>query len=467
MKRQRIDVPPLPIEEAALNVVLTSEKATVIAVFSKTDWPFTSEPSIPVVNDAARDIMQPLLETEKKSPVCLSFWNSVSRVGRGENITREDLRLPHSYLRIKYRRVEDDNDISVIITAKRVRDIHDLVSPLQSMEENFVGPRDLQSLIAAVEQDVIQNILGLKDVILGVMQIDQQDRIHLLGSNLNSCQLFQLNSPQQLKGKIVNREESLPFSDLINKHIDPHAEVSKFQHRIPSFPGTFYFCVRRVLPDTYLVLSMRDLHSDSRVPLIMNPSPSKRIWTRAKWDTFVENCIRHIKKNPHYGSTTRQTLPKNIYCYAYTGPSFLPSGNSDGYLWKSSRGAMCSGSLKRTYFYTEDMEGKKLRRRVMWLEDVRGVQMVEYRHFEHHGNMDSVHLLGPSMMDWPSLFDIPLQDKSPIDVITREKRGEGNRSGMPSYVNNIMMSWELQFGQFGLQEEDEYMRLKYLGCPRH
>ncbi|PRP86695.1 hypothetical protein PROFUN_02844 [Planoprotostelium fungivorum] len=471
-----------PMEESALNVVLSSKKATVIAVFRRTDWPFHSEPRLPVINDAAQVLMQSLLDQnpQTKSSACISFWDSVSRVARGENITREEIQLPEAHLSVRYKRIEEE-DITVVITAKRAKENANHRPTSTSTNRKRFQSNDLGALIEAVEEDVIGHILGLQEILLFVVEIGLNNKF--LGGNRNSARLFQLENAQQVRGKTFDLEQSAHFNKAFSQHLNPDTMTSRFPLRMGHSPGLFFFCLRQILPNIYLGLSMGDTNIDVPPPL-HEDTPQKIVWTRAKWDTFMEDCIRHIQNNPQYGSTTRMTLPgessqmmdlkgadafyehgERVFCYAYTGLDFIPSGNSDGYLWRSSRGAICSGNLKRTYFYTEDPKGRKFRRRVMWLEDVRGVQMVEYRHFEHHGNTSSEHLLGPSFMDWSSLFNLPQKhESSPIDSAAtanqniqgdrrvkrgemREDKGEDKPSNdVTSYVNNILTSWELQFG---------------------
>ncbi|PRP82735.1 hypothetical protein PROFUN_09820 [Planoprotostelium fungivorum] len=207
-------------------------------------------------------------------------------------------------------------------------------------------------------------------------------------------------------------------------------------------------------------------------PAEVPPVPTR--WPKSKWDSFIEETLRYVSRNPEHLSLTRLKLPpqflqdpQNVYGYVYGGKeSFLPSGNKDGYIWKSSRVTYHPGSLKRKYFYAQTADGQKLRRRVMWLDNNEKICMVEYGHLVHSGDIDSTKLMGPGCMDWPSLVrSVTLQEShtflssteelhKSIDMAAERTDPLGlSPDNIVSYVNGILHHWASQHHKSREDEE--------------
>ncbi|PRP86604.1 hypothetical protein PROFUN_05242, partial [Planoprotostelium fungivorum] len=501
LKRQRTEEPSPPnvAEETALKIILTSDKATAAIAFPTNG----SRPHVRLANEKASELMSQLLEgSDGTNSTALSFWKSVQSAARGERVTEDEFfHTSGTHLRIKYRRTEVKDETIVIVTAKKVvvkkeagvKTPPPPTTTHSSHETQAESPlNELSSLVNALEEDVVNKVLGNTQMHLSLLQFQDRGVFRYLAVNSELAHFLQVPSPQAIRGKtscdltdpsqlhLTQPSDELNMLltdtailyDQLHCNWNPVTKTSNFAIRFEQFPGATFFCaLREVMSGTYLCMTI--VHNRPlRVPGPRIPSAPllgiPKMWVRNRWDEFVEDCLRYLHTNRKHASEDRIKLPEaflnnseNVYCYAYQGQrGFLPSGDSDGYRWKSSRGAVCAGNLQRKYFYTELPDGRKLRRRVMWLEDIKGLCVIEYRHFTNNGNTEAEHLMAPECMDWPKIIrevssQLSQRFTATVDRIsshfemgeTRVDQAELGSGNVVSYVNGILHNWASEFGR--------------------
>ncbi|PRP76205.1 hypothetical protein PROFUN_15328 [Planoprotostelium fungivorum] len=447
-------------EDTALSVLLSSEKAMVVVGFNN-----NTGCSIRLVNDSAQEILSQLWDNPGYSDDSTrSFWTSVMATAKGEKGRKDELDLFGQPLRIKYRRTEVKGELIVIASAKKMK------------SRDAIFPFELNGLINALEEDVIGKTLGMIEINVSLLKIPRRGRHTYLVGNRNVANIFHLQDAYLLRNKSCEELECLESDsalmyDQFKSYAHPETKTATFSMDLEKFPNTtFLTSSREVLPDIFLCLCIAHNRTSPRGPRL--PSVPKagipKMWIRNRWDQFMEECIHFVNLNRHHSVSTRTKLPEGflqdddqVFCYAYvSNQPFLPSGNSDGYIWKSSRGVVCAGNLQRKYHYTELPNGMKLRRRVMWLEDVKDVWMIEYRHFENGTNTKADKLIGSEAMDWQSILrEIYSQPNTQLGVEadnmtahfqmaeTRVDASELGTHNVETYVNSILHSWASAYGR--------------------
>ncbi|PRP86267.1 hypothetical protein PROFUN_05408 [Planoprotostelium fungivorum] len=470
MKRQKVDEGSPSAEQTALNILLTSEKARVVILI-----PDLGRPQIRLINEKARELLTQLLEYTYHStePMVILFWSAVHAVARREKDS-EVLRI--SNLVIKLRRVVVRDEVMVVVTAKRGDG-----SRYESSQSFQSGPpQEICALSSAVEDDIIGNVLGINNLILTLVKIEDRGVHRYLCTNSHAAIILGFQ-PHQVRGR-TSLELGQPMADtnrmydLYHRNLDPQTKISSFSIDLEQIPGASYFSEHREVKPGYL-LGLSIIYSRTqqtyRPP---GPSPpaiprieAPKIWIRNRWDEFMEDCIRYVQHNRHHTSKDRIPLPEEflinpekIYCYIYSGESFLPSGDRDGFLWKSSRGTTSAGHLQKRYFYAQLQDGSRLRRKVMWMNDIKELFIIEYRHFSTANSMNTEadKLMGPPGMDWNRLTNevhsqMNQQLTTSCDVIsshfdmaaTRTDPSDLGSDNIVSYVNHILHSWASDFGK--------------------
>ncbi|PRP80516.1 hypothetical protein PROFUN_11829 [Planoprotostelium fungivorum] len=339
---------------------------------------------------------------------------------------------------------------------------------------------ELGRLANVIEDDVLGGILNMRQLGVTLAEIKHRGRHTLLAVSPNVARSMKYDSPHRLRGITSidlksSESESASIYDHIYSQMNPHTKTVTLSTPLTRFPGLIYImAMRQVSPGIILILSVTQdtrknvgPHKLPSVPSLL----STQTWKRNGWDEVLENCIRHVIDNRHhYASREKMKLPekfledeKAVYCYVFKSENslgFLPSGNSDGFWWKSSRGIVSAGDTKRKYHYVDLPDGRKLRRRVMWLEEKKDICIVEYRHFDNI-NTDADKLMGPECMDWPTLLNEihsgtqPLTasldrigayfDMAETSVDTSELTTEDGN--VESYVNGILGNWASEFGR--------------------
>ncbi|PRP79580.1 hypothetical protein PROFUN_12841 [Planoprotostelium fungivorum] len=452
MKRQRVEYTGGSVENVALGVLLSSEKATVIVGFA-----CGSSPYIRLVNEAAQQLLSHVLcNSGSHNEPTRRFWTSIVATARGDRGVTDELCLDKRHLNIKYRRTEVKGELIVIVTAKKAK------------FENLGLPFHLGAAASALEDDVFGRTLGMVHVGVSLIKMTQRGEHQYIVGNRTVSNIFNLE-PHELRGK-TSRElgclesDSARLYDLLTNLTDPTTKSSTFFLNLDQMPHVTYFTSsREVIPGIYLLVCIGQNQSDALSRRQTPRKPAPKVWSRGRWDQFMEKCLHFVHANRQSASDTRLKLPadfmsdvNNVFCYPYVSEHpFLPSGNSDGYIWKSSRGVVSAGNLQRKYHYTELPNGKKLRRRVMWLEDIKDLWIIEYRHFENNSNTEADRLIGTDQMEWSSVVeDIEHMDKysdgEPDDEMTSSSSNlDSSESTTPpppvddvtSYVNNILQSW--------------------------
>ncbi|PRP80517.1 hypothetical protein PROFUN_11830 [Planoprotostelium fungivorum] len=379
--------------------------------------PEGGSPCVRMADDIAQVWLSQLLqysrENRLKSPISeaiAAFWRSIDIIARSGTKREEDLQLSQQRYRLKY--FCTNGEITVIVTAKKLIDnqIHPRI------------PRELNHLVNVIEDDVIGKILGMEQLCTCLCEIKSRGSHTIFAVSPNLARFSRYPHPRDMRGLTrtdlnATAEESAMIYDQVYSNMDPQTKSSIVSVHVPRFPGfCFLLAIRQILPGIHIVLAIiQDQRATVGPKLPTVPSLlSYQTWKRNGWDEVLENCIHYIAQNKDYASRTRLKLPEkfledmqSVYCYAYMnekGENFLPSGSSDGFWWKSSRGVVSAGDTKRKYHYVNLPDGKKLRRRVMWNENVKGLYIVEYRHFDNI-NTDADKLMGPECMDWPRLLN--------------------------------------------------------------
>ncbi|PRP84006.1 hypothetical protein PROFUN_08603 [Planoprotostelium fungivorum] len=450
--------------------IAPAPKAMMIVRFSKEGQPFVS-----LVDDMAKSILSPLLDNSGsgRNEDVRSFWKTIETVGRGET-EREEVKfqVSGSPLSVKFRQTRANGETTVIVTARKTKRAQSQMIP----SSNRSGiPMELNGLINAIEQDVIGKILGIDQMFLGLFEA-VRGRYSIFAVSPSFAHLLHYSQPHELRGMNTTdlscpTAESGIIFDQISSNMNPDTKTATLSTSLHHFPGIFFFfAIREITPGVNLSLFIahdHNRHSMGPPPPAVPALPGNPVWRRSEWDEVLENCLHYIHFNRHHASHSKMTLPKEfledskrVYCYVYTGErGFLPSGNSDGYIWRSSCGIVSGGSMKKKYHYVDLPDGKKLRRRVMWLEQVKDLYIVEYRHHDNNYTAADL-LLGPDCMDWDRLLHrvhaanqhlnnslASIQSGHFNRAETRVNQSEIGSENVVSYVNDILTNWATEYGR--------------------
>ncbi|PRP86536.1 hypothetical protein PROFUN_05174 [Planoprotostelium fungivorum] len=360
----------------------------------------------------------------------------------------------------------------VILTAKELQNND---TPAASFLRH--GPADEISLLSnAIEDDLINRTLGLRFLIFIVSNFEPESKTFTFyaANPAMAVSFGNVDHPSMLRGK--RSENVVDEEEIYQTHLNVTTGRSSYGRQGPMSNYYFHSEYKMLSPLLKIGFSFVSCPPNQAVgpspPAEVPPVPTR--WPKSKWDSFIEETLRYVSRNPEHLSLTRLKLPpqflqdpQNVYGYVYGGKeSFLPSGNKDGYIWKSSRVTYHPGSLKRKYFYAQTADGQKLRRRVMWLDNNEKICMVEYGHLVHSGDIDSTKLMGPGCMDWPSLVrSVTLQEShtflssteelhKSIDMAAERTDPLGlSPDNIVSYVNGILHHWASQHHKSREDEE--------------
>ncbi|PRP86154.1 hypothetical protein PROFUN_03141 [Planoprotostelium fungivorum] len=464
MKRQRTEMyeSVSTIEDTALSIVLSSEKAMLVVAFS------TEGPYLKIINQIARELLSQLWEMsniQAEEPM-QKFWSSVEATARGEKDLCDTLKLSGNHIRIKYRRAEVKAEPIVVVSAKKVKGRDDSI------------PFGLSGLMNALEEDIVGKVLGMTQINASLVEMPVRGVHKYLVTNRNLASVFSLTDAHSMRGKNWFElgqlsSDSAMIYDMFKNYNDPKSKTATSSLELDQFPNiTFMSASREIIPNVFLCLSITHNRSASRLsprPPAIPRAGVPKSWMKNRWDYFMEDCIHFIDANRQHASQIKCKLPdeflndaNKVFVYAYRSEQpFLPSGNSDGYTWKSSRNIACTGNLQRKYHYADLRNGKKLRRRVMWLKEVKDTWMVEYRHFECNNNStEADNLIGPKTMDWPTVLNeiysqtahqlLLETDKiaSHFDMgDTRVEQSDLGTHNVVTYVSDILHNWASEYGK--------------------
>ncbi|PRP76037.1 hypothetical protein PROFUN_01753 [Planoprotostelium fungivorum] len=467
MKRQRIDEHHgVPTQKFPLDT-----RATIVICVPPMDRPYVS-----LIDDPAREMLAELFNNTEKSDAVRTFWTTVNEVNRSGTKKAEVFFLSGRFVRIKYRKTSSNGAPAIILTAKYLTGEPE-ARALRLMSSHGL-PSEISGIAQVIEENVIGRLLGIQHLRVSIIDYPQKSLFRFLSVDPPTAALWHTDIHKMIGRTSAELNMSLEISgnlrESFSSHLDPISKTSTFTEYVNHFPGlSFFVAMRELLPGVHLIVAVtHDLKKESPAPsperasLPFNDLSGVQIWKRKTWDEITENCLHYISLHTHHASTERLTLPdafledeKMVYCYAYTSDkgAFLPSGNQDGYIWKSSRGVVNTvGNLKKKYQYVDLPNGKKLRRRVMWLEEVKNVYMVEYRHSENN-NTTSDKLLGPECMDWPKLLcevhavnqhitNSINQIGSHFSMAETRETEEVGPDGVMSYVNSILSRFASEYG---------------------
>ncbi|PRP80651.1 hypothetical protein PROFUN_10706 [Planoprotostelium fungivorum] len=463
MKRPRIEAvddanPQVSLEEMALNLILSSNKATIVVSF-----PVGRAPYVRLANEKARELLPQLWNPTESSAVA-GIWNSIMQVVLEGDERQEEVVVPGLLLKMKYRTTHVDGEPVVIVNAKKIKQLS-----IGVMSQ----PREIIPIVTAIENDVVGTVLGLRQINMSVIHFPQRGAIRYLAGNLNLARLFKLSCAADLQDRTSvelgqTSNDSAIVYDWYHQHVENKVVVCSTE--LEQFPGmVFMITAREVIPGYWVCMAIthsRNLTTGPH-PLSSPKSGVPKMWIRNRWDQFMEETLRYVNQNRQFTSEFRRKIPKeffdnplNVYCYAYMSDQpFLPSGNRDGYLWKSSRGIVSAGKLQRKYHYTILPNGTKLRRRVMWLEETKNLWIIEYRHFDNSCNTEADKLMGPDCMNWNLILnsvyaEAPQELSTSIDKIsshfsmaeTLMDQSQLGPDNVLSYVSGILHHWASGYG---------------------
>ncbi|PRP88475.1 hypothetical protein PROFUN_03192 [Planoprotostelium fungivorum] len=434
----------------------STDKAVVIIGLPESGMPY-----VQLIDDLARVWLSGVLPlSEQISPMVAAFWRSVQEVGRGGQKKEEELCLSGQELHLKYRRTTSKGEVSVIITLKKATG--------KGVRSQSGIPSGLSSLVNIIEDNVIGRMLCLPQLTVSLTNVKTRGFHTFLAVCPNFAAFRNCSDPYDVRGRTpldfgISTEESCSLYDAMHANLDPVTKTGIYTVHMQNYPGlSFCLAIREVSPGIFFTLAVIQNHTAAKVgpshPTVAQIMNSQ-IWKRNHWDEIMENCLHYVNVHRQHASKVRLTVPANfvddpasVFCYAYAGETdFLPSGNTDGFWWKSSRGTVSSGDTKRKYHYVDLPDGKRLRRRVMWKGDIKGLCMVEYRHFDN-SSTESDKLMGPECMEWSRLLEQVYTTQQYLtssfnkisahfdmgDVRTEESFASEH---VESYVNSILSSW--------------------------
>ncbi|PRP82039.1 putative dead box ATP-dependent RNA helicase [Planoprotostelium fungivorum] len=401
-KRPRSDVESEE-EELAHSVLMYMSKPTLVVSCAEGTFPKLS-----IINNAARDL----------------FWDEISKIANGEDKLSAEFMIEDRLIRFEFQRLEVRNVIHIEVSLQVIEQLNQKTADTQFLINllNY-GPNlsNIQECIHFIEEEFIPKLIGVTNISVIMAEIIRRDNIKYIAVDRNFSRIVFDSEPQQIKGK-TTIELHQPLSDvekiydLYTTHLLPSTRTSTFvisDLESPSDYNGMMEC-REIAPQLFVCMTIwikKVSIEYSSAPRQMEMVSIPRSWDTKRWDSFMEDCLQFIIQNPKFSSVQRYKLPadfendtQNVFCYAYRG-EFLPSGNSDGFFWRPSRGTVASGSrLRKRYFYSQTASGSRLKRRVVWLEADQSVRMVEYRNHEHNGIIDVEKLVGPPELEWKTLL---------------------------------------------------------------
>ncbi|PRP86652.1 hypothetical protein PROFUN_05131 [Planoprotostelium fungivorum] len=468
-------------QQVALELFMATDKASVLIV---------CEPEIKIVmlNERAKNGLAAVLSSSAKSEANETLWRWIKTVASEGKPMKQKYQVGQLKLTIKYVGCvrSDANRLHELADTHRLKRVvlgelfyvtltaRDDIQPDGSLIAENINPEPLDQislLVKAIEGDVINRLLGFDFYITLVSQVILKgvsvDHTLMLSKQLvdGTFTIYAAN-PMTVTQLGFNHPNALGIPKELIAEGEKNYRESFNVHTSRSIFNTQTTILNEIMPGILLGLSFKkqtpSVTSGPSPPAITPACPMK--WPKNKWDGFIEECLLYISDHPQHSSPSRQKLPaefledgQRVYGYVYGGAEdFLPSGNADGYIWKSSRVTYHPGKLKRRYFYTQTPAGQKLRRRIMWLEGNDNLCMVEYGHLSHSGDVEAEKLMGPDSMDWTNLISrVSAQDTHAflssteelhdwIDVAGRTHKDELSTDSVVSYVSGILHNWASQ-----------------------
>ncbi|PRP89751.1 calpain-like cysteine protease [Planoprotostelium fungivorum] len=469
MKRQRMDA-PVTAAELSLKVLLTTPKATVIMAV-----PSIGKPKIRLVNEPGKKLLSQI--TEASGDDSSLFWSSIKAAARGESVTESEIQISGIILAVRYRSIVVAGENLVVVKAKQSK---------KEASQLFLrhGPNEeITALTNAVEDDIVGRALGMSHIRLCMTHTKKEGsryQVRYLSVNKNAALSLGVTQPHEIRGK-TSAEMNQPMADiesgiqLFEKNFNTETSSASFSISLEQWPGLAFFCeFREVVPGVSLGFTI--VHNRLHRPQGPQPVTSSRVavpkrWLKNRWEEMMEDCIRHVQHNQHFASRTRLVVPEkflqhvdNVFCYP-----FIDYGDKMGTFGRTAEWPTVQvdlpmavfvfsnvpGNLQKKYFYTTLPDGRKLRRRVLWLNDIKGIYMIEYRHFEPTDSLtETDRLIGSENTEWPRLLrevhaQTNQQFTTSCDTInthfdmakTRTDEMDLRPQEVVSYVNHILHKW--------------------------
>ncbi|PRP74864.1 hypothetical protein PROFUN_09564, partial [Planoprotostelium fungivorum] len=393
------------------------------------------------VNDAAREMLQGYSFSD-------DFWRSVDHVGHtGESMDSNSEIFPNLHLKMKRVQVREKTIVVIHLESLREQNFED--PPFQCGEMTFPGDQTVDFYVDAIEKDTLSRMGGLQSVLICLTTQNLEGCVRFLAGNVNMARAHKLSSPQEIRGKSVYELGCSPddveaISRLYYSNYNFQTGKSSFTAVLNGY--TTHQEHITISPDVVLSVIMMGPKAEES---IRENRVASKVWKKSQWDMFVESLLLHVKENPELASMDRHKLPdsfmideRSVYCYVYRG-RFIPSGVKDGLKWRSSCNVTAGGKLQKRYFYASLDDGRKVKRRVLWTNDVPDLCVVEYRHLSHCGTIVSDQLAG---MEWEALIHTvsqrvdarmleSLEEMSEyLDTMTHQSQQPGWRD--PEYISN-------------------------------
>ncbi|PRP84203.1 hypothetical protein PROFUN_08403 [Planoprotostelium fungivorum] len=470
MKRHKPDVATNSPEELALEILRAMDAALVIHCTSEGECIiFTNDSTKEMLPHFVTNIHQSQRDPSNTPDEVAHFWTTVRSVATTGIITKEDFKL-ETNVTAKFRKATILEQTYVVITVKKTKE--------QDQISRFLnhGPADenlISYLSDAVENDIIGLTLGMGSLYISLSSDMWEPGVTtyyaICPNTATACGIV----PWMARGKTTadlnrSKPDIIQSAKKLEANLDPVTQRSSYSIETTK-NATMHVEVKRISPKLHLSVLLVRKHKEKTRPKL--PSNAKgvvdHVYRKNQWEAVLENVLEWVNDNLHHASTKRLKIPdeffedtQNIFCYIYTNAeSFLPSRSADGFQWKSSYSAPSQSKLQKRYFYHKT-EGPRMRRRVMWIDKLPHLQIIEYRHLDYHGDIPTDHLIGPEMMKWSDVIS-QVTDRedhklhNTMDEIDREFSMGSLRGEVPyediqestqvlSYVSGILNNWAVR-----------------------
>ncbi|PRP86883.1 hypothetical protein PROFUN_03631 [Planoprotostelium fungivorum] len=366
----------------------------------------------------------------------------------------------------RFQKISILDNAYVVITVKKKKEEYRVNRLIQ-------GPADenlITYLCDAIESDVIGRTIGMDNLHIALSSEMWEPGVITYYAINPSNAAFSGISPWVARGKTsadfgISKPDIIRASLLAEETFDPVTQRSSYSVDIFT-DTTLYMETKRITPKLHLsIMLLRSGAARTRPePITTERGEVPKSYKKHQWEALLEGVLKFVSENVQYSSTAKLRIPEtffndnhNIFCYIYNNTEpFLPSRSADGFQWKSSFCAPSKGTLQKRYFYHKT-EGQRMRRRVMWIDRLPHLQIIEYRHLDYNGEVETDHLMGQDTMSWPDIIsritirsDHKLQKT--MEEIDREFDVGLTRGGVPdediqestqvlSYVSGILNNW--------------------------
>ncbi|PRP88816.1 hypothetical protein PROFUN_00284 [Planoprotostelium fungivorum] len=470
MKRQKLESSEDEVtpEALALGVLKAMDGAIVIRC------PVEGDYSIDFTSDRARELIPHFVTDRNQWKDAASsddvslFWKTVHTVATTAVSVKKELRL-ESHITAKFQKLVLSDKIYVVVIAKKKKQL--------SQTDRFLlhGPGDEITMLSnAIENDLIGRILGMNTLFVSLTS-------DMWEPGVATCFAIAPNNartigitPHMARGKTTvelnrSKDDVVRASKLADEFLNPTTQRSSYLFHSKRENTTLYFETKRITPKLRLNVMLVRKKKEVMRPKLPHSTGKEieKVYKKHQWELMLEDALEFIIENDEFGCTKKLEIPnefflhsQNIFCYVYCGEEpFLPSRYVDGFTWKSSFCTPSHGRLQKRYFYHKS-EGKRLRRRVMWMEDTPRFCIIEYRHLDHEGDVQTDRMMAPDMMDWPTVISQISNHENhklldSMDELDREFSMGELRGDLPSpeieesnhvlsYVSGILNSWAVQ-----------------------